>query len=640
MSQDIASPKATSAAVHSPVSPEQDPHKKNLWGLALAALGIVYGDIGTSPLYSLRECFSGHHGLRPTPENVTGLLSLVFWALMLVVSAKYLQYVMRADDEGEGGILALMALCAKPALGTLAGKTVTVLGLIGAGLLFGDGIITPAISVLSAVEGLRIATPALGGFVVPITVAIIVGLFWVQKSGTERVGLWFGPIIVVWFVVLALLGLGQLVRHPSVLLAVNPQNAIQFFVSNRLVGFLTLGSVLLVVTGGEALYADMGHFGLKPIRLTWYGLVLPSLLLNYMGQGALLLARPEAIEHPFYQLAPKWALVPLVLLSTLATIIASQAVISGVFSITRQASMLGFWPRVQIRHTSAALMGQIYVPSVNWVMMACTVMVVLGFRASSALAAAYGIAVTGTMAITTILAAVVARRRWHWPWPIVGLVTLGLLLMDLAFLGANLVKIAYGGWLPMLIAGCVYVTMTSWKSGRELLGRRVRENLVPLDDFWELLRVERPARVPGTAVFMTSNSEGAPPALLFNFVHNHVVHEHVVLLTVLTKQTARVAPEERLRVDVLKEGFVRVVGNYGFMETPDVPLLLEEANLAGTVPEHTTFFLGREAVVTERRMAKIRLSLYSLLARNAASATAFFNIPPDRVMEIGSQIEL
>jgi KUP system potassium uptake protein len=559
---------------------------------------------------------------------------------MLVVSAKYLQYVMRADDEGEGGILALMALTSKPALGKWGTHIVTVLGLFGAGLLFGDGIITPAISVLSAVEGLGLAAPSLGRFIVPITVVIIVGLFWVQKSGTERVGTLFGPIIIVWFLCLAVLGANQMVRLPSVLVSIDPRHAIAFFVTNRMVGFLTLGSVLLVVTGGEALYADMGHFGVRPIRITWYGLVLPSLLLNYFGQGALLLKNPSTIEHPFYGLAPKWALLPMVGLSTAATIIASQAVISGVFSIARQASMLGFWPRVHIRHTSADLMGQIYVPSVNWAMMACTVFVVLGFRESSALASAYGIAVTGTMTVTTVLAAVVARRRWHWPWVVVGLVTVGFLTMDLAFLGANLVKIVHGGWLPLTIAGTVYVMMTSWKRGRELLGAHVRENLVPLADFWELLRVDRPARVPGTAVFMTSNSDGTPPAMLFNFVHNHVVHEHVVLLTVMTMPSARVNAERRMTVETLNEGVVRVIGRYGFMETPDVPRLLREADLPGVVAEHTTYFLGREAVVTERRWTHIRLALFSMLSRNASSATDFFNIPPDRMMEIGSQVRL
>jgi KUP system potassium uptake protein len=621
-------------------SADRQSHHGNLWALALAALGVVYGDIGTSPLYSLRECFIGHHGLVVNESNVLGLLSLVFWALMLVVSAKYLQYVMRADDQGEGGILSLMALSSKPALGRFGKTLVTIFGLFGAGLLFGDGVITPAISVLSAVEGLGLAAPALGRFVVPITVVIIVGLFWVQKSGTERVGTWFGPIIIIWFICLAVLGVRQMVKLPSVLLSIDPRHAVTFFINNRLAGFLTLGSVLLVVTGGEALYADMGHFGLRPIRITWYGLVLPSLLLNYFGQGALLLMNPSAIEHPFYGLAPKWSLLPMVGLSTAATIIASQAVISGVFSITRQASMLGFWPRVQIRHTSADLMGQIYVPSVNWAMMACTVFVVIGFRESSALASAYGIAVTGTMAVTTILAAVVAYRRWNWPWPVVALVTVLFLVVDFAFLGANLVKIAHGGWLPLLIAAVAYVMMTSWKRGRELLGAHVRENLVPLADFWELLRVERPARVPGTAVFMTSNSDGTPPAMLFNFVHNHVVHEHIVLLTVITMPTARVDAEQRLTVEPVYEGVVRLIGRYGFMETPDVPQLLKTANLDGVVAEHTTYFLGREAVVTERRWTHIRLALFSMLSRNAASATDFFNIPPDRMMEIGSQVRL
>ncbi len=608
--------------------------------LCLAALGVVYGDIGTSPLYALRECFNGEHALAADRVNVLGLLSLVFWALMIVVSAKYLQYVMRADDHGEGGILALMALAAQTHPKKFAGLVVA-LGLFGAGLLVGDGVITPAISVLSALEGIKLVAPVFDKLVVPVTLAILVGLFTMQSRGTELVGKIFGPVIVIWFLVLGTLGVRQIIHVPEVLGAIDPRHAYQFFVVQRSVGFFILGSVFLVVTGGEALYADMGHFGLRPIRITWYGLALPALLLNYFGQGAVLLRDPAAREFPFYALAPHWALVPLVLLSTLATIIASQAVISGVFSVTRQASMLGYWPRLKIEHTSANLVGQIYVPAVNWAMMVATLLIVVGFRESSALAAAYGIAVTGTMVITTLLAFVVARNRWHWPLPLALAVTLGLVSVDLAFLGANVIKIAHGGWLPLSMAAATYLMMTTWKFGRERLGASVRENLVPLADFYELIRIERPARVPGTAVFMTSNREGTPPALLFNFMHNHVVHEHVVLLTVTTSETARVPLHERLKVTSLAEGFTRIEARFGFMETPDVPSVLQAAALKGVTPEHTTFFLGREAIIASERSATgWRLGLFSLLSRNSASATDFFCIPSDRVMEIGSQVRL
>jgi len=608
--------------------------------LCIAALGVVYGDIGTSPLYALRECFNPAHGLLPSRENVLGVLSLVFWSLMVVVSLKYLQYVMRADDNGEGGILALMALASRSTgLGRIG--LVAALGMLGAGLLFGDGIITPAISVLSAIEGLEIATPAFSRLVVPLTLCVLVGLFWVQRRGTGKVGIVFGPIIILWFAVLATLGTVEVIDNPAVLVALNPLWATHFLSGNHGAGFVALGAVFLVVTGGEALYADMGHFGRRPIRLTWFGFVLPALLLNYFGQGALVLRDPAAIDHAFYALAPRSLLVPLIVLATAATIIASQAVISGVFSLTRQATMLGFWPRVKIEHTSPLLVGQIYVPSANAGMMAATLLVVLAFKSSSNLAAAYGIAVTTTMVITTVLASVVARRLWGWSLFGTSLLTAGLLVVDLAFFGANLVKIAQGGWVPLGIAAFVLLLMTSWKYGRDLLAVRARENLVPLQDFYELLRVERPARVPGTAVFMTSNPFGTPPALLFNFMHNHVVHERVVLLTISTLQLARVPFAERVTVEELAEGFVRIQGRYGFMESPDVPELLLRANLPGVSPEYTTFFLGREAVVPEHyRKRSLRLRVFGALARNSASATRFFNLPPDRIMEIGAQLQV
>lgn len=636
-----------SGALHTPAQPsaasvtgpEEGRHKR-LLGLCVAALGVVYGDIGTSPLYAFRECLSGPHGLPVVPANVLGLLSLVFWSLMLVISAKYLQYVMRADDDGEGGILALTALASKPAGVRSLGMIVT-LGLLGAGLLFGDGIITPAISVLSAMEGMQMVAHSMGRYVVPLTLAVLVLLFWVQRRGTGRIGVIFGPIIILWFLTLATLGLVHVVEAPRVLWAMNPLLAVGFFVEHGAAGFIVLGGVFLVVTGGEALYADMGHFGLRPIRLAWYALVLPSLLLNYFGQGALLLKNPAAIANPFYALCPRPLLIPLIVLATAATIIASQAVITGVFSLTRQASMLGYWPRVRVTHTSADLEGQIYVPSVNSAMMVATLVVVVVFKESSNLAAAYGIAVTSTMVITSLLACIVSRRKWHWPlWAAIP-VTVGLLSIDLAFWSANLLKVIYGGWLPLAVSIGVYLLMTSWKHGRDLLARRVRENLIPLEDFFEIMKVERPARVPGTAVFMTSNRDGAPPALLFNFLHNHVVHEHVILLTVTTTDSARVSDLERVTCTTFAEGFARVEARVGFMEVPDVPRLLALAAIPGVTLEHTTFFIGREAVVAERKQRRsIRLRIFGTLAQNAASATQFFHIPPDRVMEIGSQVQL
>ena len=608
--------------------------------LSLSALGVVFGDIGTSPLYALRECFAGEHAVSPTRDNVLGVLSLVFWALVVVVSGKYLQYVMRAENKGEGGILALMALAARPqGLGHTG--AVAAAGLLGAGLLFGDGIITPAISVLSAMEGLKIAAPSFSDVVLPATVAILVALFSVQHRGTARVGGVFGPVLLVWFLVLAGSGLPSLAKSPEVLWALDPRQAVGFFVHNGVRGFLTLGLVFLVVTGGEALYADMGHFGLKPIRLGWYGLVLPSLLLNYFGQGALLLRSPVAIDNPFYRLTPGWMLWPMLLVATLATIIASQAVITGVFSLVRQASMFGYWPRVRVAHTSSDVAGQIYVPSVNWAMMVGTVVMVLGFGASTRLAAAYGIAVTATMVLTTLLAFLVAWQLWKWPLAVAVPLTLALLAVDLSFFSANAVKVRSGGWVPLAIAFVAWILMTSWHRGRQMLGEQVRENLVPLDDFWELMRVERPARVPGTAVFMTSNAIGTPPALLHNFMHNHVVHQKVILLTVTIDEAARVPRERRLTVEPLSEGFVRIMARFGFIEPPDVPRALEQAALPGHYPEHTTYFLGREAVISARRRREsVRLRLFSALSNNATNATDFFNLPPDRVIEIGARVVL
>jgi len=608
--------------------------------LCLTALGVVYGDIGTSPLYAIRECFHGEHGIAVTHAHVVGVLSLIFWSLMLVISFKYLLYVMRADNAGEGGILALMALATSRSRRSTA--VLLAVGLFGAALLYGDGMITPAISVLSAVEGLEVAAPGLAAFVVPITIAILIGLFSFQRRGTAGVGAVFGPVTLIWFVVLALLGVWQIIRHPGVLVAINPVHAATFLIEGGWHAFLVLGAVFLVVTGGEALYADMGHFGARPIRLTWFTLVLPALLLNYFGQGALLLAEPSVVSSPFYRMAPGWALYPLIALSTGATIIASQAVISGAFSLTRQATMLGFWPRVGIEHTSPTEIGQIYVPSINWALMAATITLVLAFGSSSNLAEAYGIAVTTTMLITTALAFVVARRRWGWSLVTAGALTLLFLAADFAFLGANIVKVSQGGWFPLAIAGGIFLLMTTWRKGRTMVGERVVNQIVSIEDFFEILRVERIVRVPGIAVYMASNTTGTPAALMLNAQHHRAVHEKVVLLTILTEDVPRVDESERVHFEELQDGFVRVVGRYGFMETPDVAALLTSNDNLAVPLLYTTFFLGRETVLAEsgKEMWQWRKRLFAVMSRNSQWAPAFFGLPPDRVVEVGAQIEL
>jgi KUP system potassium uptake protein len=618
----------------------EQPSGRYFLTLCLGALGVVYGDIGTSPLYAMRECFHPGHGLTVTTPNVFGLLSLIFWSLMIVITAKYLAYVLRADNRGEGGVLALMALALGSSKGRVPTWGVVGLGLFGAALLYGDGMITPAISILGALEGLVIATSAFQDWVVPLTLVTLVILFLPQRFGTARVGAVFGPVMLVWFLVIAVLGVGHIVAHPSVLMALSPHFAFRFVLDHGTIAFVVLGSVFLVVTGGEALYADMGHFGAKPIRYTWLFLAGPALVLNYFGQGALLIADPKAIENPFFLAAPRWALYPLVVLSVAAAVIASQAVITGAFTLTRQATMLGFWPRVEVQHTSAREIGQIYVPTINWMLMIATIALVLGFRTSSNLAAAYGIAVTTTMVITTLLAYVVARYQWGWgALPALAL-TAVFVTIDLGFFGANALKIAHGGWFPLLMGGAIFVLMTTWKRGRELLARRIRDQIIPLDDFWELLRVELPARVPGTGVFMTTNAQGAPPALMQNFLLNRVVHQEVILLTIITTEQPRVLPHERVSVEVMKDGFKRVIARYGFMEQPDIPALLTEHDIPSSPIEHCTFFLGRETVLPAigGGMARWRQHLFAFMTRNSQRAATFFNVPPDRVMEIGSQI--
>ena len=613
--------------------------------LTLGAIGIVYGDIGTSPLYAMRECFAGSHAVAPSRENVLGIISLIFWSLTIVISIKYVMFVMRADNRGEGGILALLALAIRKFSSTSQQRAVLIMvGIFGATLFFGDGMITPAISVLSAVEGLNVATPVLEPYVIPITIIVLFGLFLVQASGTARIGALFGPIMVLWFFILALLGVINLVREPQVLAAFNPWHAVAFFGQNHWHGFLVLGAVFLVMTGGEALYADMGHFGKRPIQMAWFTLVMPAILLNYLGQGALLLSDPSSTENPFYLLAPSWSLYPMVILSTLATVIASQAVISGVFSLTRQAVQLGYSPRVNIVHTSEREIGQIYIPIANWGLLVAVIGLVLGFRSSSNLAAAYGIAVAITMVITTLLALVVARTLWGWGWLRCALVVVVFLLVDLAFFAANALKIAHGGWFPLLIGAVLYTLMITWQQGRALLAERLRETAVPVDEFITRLATGSAIRVPGTAVFLSSNPEGVPNTLLHNLRHNKVVHEQVVLLTVLTEDIPRVVDANRVQVQGMGHNFYRIIAHYGFMEDPSIPAILDLSAQQGLQFNlmDTTFFLGRETLIPTPRpgMALWRETLFVSMSRNAARAMDFFRIPHTRVVELGTQVEL
>ncbi len=612
--------------------------------LTLAALGVVFGDIGTSPLYSLRECFYGEHGVAPTSVNVLGVLSLIFWALVLVISIKYVTYVMRMDNQGEGGILALMALIPPTYRGPQSRGVLLGLGLFGSALLYGDGVITPAVSVLGAVEGLGTATPALSAFIVPLSVLILTGLFLVQRQGTARVGAMFGPVMVIWFITIGAIGFSWVVTNPHVLSAVNPIHAVTFFEQNRYHAFVVLGAVFLVMTGGEALYADMGHFGPFPIRLAWFAIVMPGLLLNYFGQGALLLSNPAAVDSPFFHLVQPSMILPLTVLSTVAAVIASQALISAVFSLTRQAVQLGYSPRVEIRHTSATTIGQIYVPVINSTLAVATIALVIGFGSSSALAAAYGIAVTGTMAITTVLAYVVSRQVYKWNRVVAVTLTAIFLTVDLAFFGANALKILHGGWVPLVIAGVIFTLLSTWKTGRATLGARLRERAYPFELFLKDLTRVRPYRVPGTAIFMTGSGAGVPPTLLHNLQHNKVLHARVVLLTVTTEDVPHVPVDRRITVEPLSEGFFRLVLRYGFMEEPNVPDAITEARAKGLPidKDDITYFLGRETLLATSRpgMAPWRERLFAVMSRNAMRATAFFKIPPERVVEIGMQVEL
>ena len=616
----------------------------NFRRLTLAAVGVVYGDIGTSPLYAMRECFHGSHAAAPTPENVLGVCSLVFWALILVVVVKYLAFVMREHNHGEGGILALLALFQQqestPARSRYAAF---LIALAGTALLYGDGMITPAISVLSAVEGLDVAVPGLSPLVWPIALVILVALFLFQSRGTERIGAWFGVVSLVWFATIAASGLPWLFREPEILLALNPLYAANLLLTSQGPGFLILGAVVLCVTGGEALYADLGHFGRGPISFAWYLVVFPSLLLSYFGQGAYLLRMGESgIASPFFGILPGWGVLPMVGIATLATIVASQAVISGSFSLTAQAIQLGYLPRMKIVHTSSRLEGQIYVPAVNWALMLACIALVLEFRESSALAAAYGIAVTGTMAFTTLLFVPVAQRRFGWPVAIA--VGLAFLAVDLAFLGANVPKIPHGGAFPLLIGLLLFTVMTTWRRGSELLNKHLNDVTLPLTSFIADVGREKPLRVPGTAVFMSGYPDGLPLALGHHFKHSKSLHERIVLLSIVTEHYPVVPRADRVRVEFLGEGFVRVSARYGFMQTPSIADILRQIATTG-VPvtiDQASFFLGRVTVLTGPKpdMARWRKKLFAALHYTAQPAAGYFGIPPGRAVELGMQITI
>jgi KUP system potassium uptake protein len=621
-----------------------DPQGKRLALLSLVAVGVVYGDIGTSPLYAIRECFHGEYGIAPTRPNILGVLSLMFWALILIVSVKYLVFILRMDNRGEGGVIALTAQVQDLAKGGPAMRFLIAIGLFGAALLYGDGMITPAISVVSAIEGVGIAFPELAHWVVPLALTILIALFSVQRLGTRGIGALFGPIMTVWFVTLAVLGVVNLVAAPEVLTAIVPTHAFEFLRRNSLHGFLVLGAVFLVVTGAEAIFADMGHFGTRPIRLPWFGFVLPALLCNYFGQAAVLYHRPEVAEHPFYALVPDWATIPLVVLATMATVIASQAVISGAFSQTRQAIQMGYLPRMTIVHTSESEIGQIYIPQVNWILMLAVVALVLGFQSSSQLAAAYGVAVTATMAITSILFFSVARRRWGWPLVVLVPLTIVFLVVDLAFFAANASKITHGAWFPLVIGAAVFGIMTTWRKGRRLLAERLYGGTPLIDQFVKDIARHPPMRVPGKAVYLASRPLGVPPPLVINLEHNKVLHEQIAILNIQTRHIPRVDREDKVQVYPLGHGFWGINAQYGFMEEPNVPYALALAREEGLdfALDEVVFVLGRESIVPHRRpvMSYWREIVFAFLSRNAMDATRFFKIPPEQVVEVGSRVEM
>ncbi len=632
------------------------PTGKALAALSLSALGVVYGDIGTSPLYALKECFVGPHAIPLYRENVLGILSLIFWSLNFLISFKYVVHMLRADNRGEGGILALLALLSPSGTAPRRRAFLIGAGLFGAALLYGDGIITPAISVIGAMEGLAVAYPTLEPLVLYISIAIVVMLFLVQRTGTAAVGRIFGPVTTVWFVCIAVLGMRAIILEPGVLAALNPWYAVSLYLREGIDAFFVLAAVVLVVTGGEALYADMGHFGRRPIRLAWFTVVLPALVINYFGQGALLLRDPGAVSNPFYALVPTWALLPMIVVATSAAVVASQALISGAFSLTQQAVQLGYSPRVTIVHTSEREKGQIYIPEVNWAMLVACVGLMLAFRNASNLAGTYGVAVCGTMTFTTILFCAVARERWHWS--LAKVLALGglLITVDLAFLSANVEKIPHGGWFPLAVAGIVFTLMSTWKRGRIRLSRIMDDNSLPLDLFLGDVAKRIGTRVPGTAVFMTSQAAGAPAVLLHHVKHNKVLHEQIILMSVRTEEIPYVEEEDRLEFKDLGQKFYQVGLRYGFMESPNVPQALRKLQAHGIAvkPLETTYYLGHETLIatTDRaaargpvqdvplpKLAMWRKKLFIVMARNAQSASMFFNLPPNRVVEMGAQIQ-
>ncbi|WP_047539155.1 potassium transporter Kup [Methylotenera versatilis] len=624
----------------------QTPRKATLPTMALAALGVVFGDIGTSPLYTMKEIFStGHHLLPLNSLNVYGILSLITWALILIVSLKYVAFIMRADNRGEGGIMALLALAIRNAKGnSRKQRYIMLLGILGACMFYADGMITPAISVLSAVEGLEIAAPSLHTLIVPITLIVLFLLFWAQSKGTAIVGAFFGPVMLLWFGTLGLLGIINILHDPTILNALNPIYAIRFFTSEPWVAFVALGAVVLAVTGAEALYADMGHFGRYPIRLAWFGFVLPALLLNYFGQGALILHNAASIKNPFYLLAPEWAIIPLILLATLATVIASQAVITGAFSVSRQALQLGYLPRMHIQHTSESEQGQVYMPRVNWGLMVGIMALVLFFGSSGDLAAAYGIAVTGDMVITTLLASIVFTEVWRWSKLKTGLLIALFLTIDLAFFGANVLKVADGGWVPLIIGAVIFTLMLTWKNGRTLVYERLKSESMAIEPFIEAVGAHPPQRVPGMAVFMTPNPDGVPHAMLHNLKHNKVLHEKVMILTVKFLDVPHTNTEERVTVEAMLHEFYRVTVRYGFKDEPDLPrdLALCASRGIAVEPMETSFFIGKEILIPSEKtgMAIWRKKIFIGLFRTAETITNQFKLPPNRVVELGSQVKI
>lgn len=620
--------------------------KSRLMELSLAALGVVFGDIATIPIYAIRECFHGEYGIGATHTNVMGILSLMFWALVMIVGLKYLIFVFRADNRGEGGVIALTALIRgkNQSSESRKGLGIIALGLFAACLLYGDGMITPAISVLSAVEGIGIITPVFNSYIIPLTIAILLGLFLIQRHGTARIGGLFGPVILIWLCFLAATGVVQIIHNPQILYAVSPWYAIRFFIINKIHGFVALGAVFLVVTGTEALYADMGHFGTRPIRITWFALVFPALVLNYFGQGALLLGNPEAANHPFYAMVPSWAMIPTVLLATLATIIASQAVISAAFSLTRQAIQMGYLPRLNIRHTSPTQIGQIYVASVNWMLMVCTIALVVGFQSSSKLAAAYGVAVTSTMLITTVLFFVVSFKQWNWPfWLAISLSGL-FLLVDIPFFAANISKILHGAWFPLVIGFMFFILMLTWAKGRKILAEQLRKIMPPVHQFVVDLSSHPPHRIDGDAIFLTGSRSSVPLALIKNVKHNKVIHSRTVLLHFKAEDVPRIPNLDKVKTEKLGGGFYRIEAKYGFMEDPHLNTVLSLACGQGLNldPEKTSFYIGRENLIIGKipTMSRWRAGLFVFMSRNAANVSTFFSLPVDRVIEIGIRLEI